>query len=89
MVSLKVNGGGLTAGKYRLEGNGEFSGVRDISDLFGAYAAAEAHAGVVKSADAQALTKGNVSLAITAKGRGFNLGIGFSGFRIRPVDKGI
>ena len=55
---------------------------------FGAYAAAEAHAGVVKSADAQVLTKGDVSLAITAKGSGFDLGVGFSGFRIRPVNKG-
>jgi hypothetical protein len=87
-VKLEVKGGGLTAGKYKLHGKGEFSEVSDISELFGTYAAAEAHAGAVKSADAQAMTKGSVSLAITAKGSGINLGVGFSGFKIEPLKKG-
>ncbi|HMK57364.1 MAG TPA: hypothetical protein VK448_12060 [Dissulfurispiraceae bacterium] len=84
-VRLRVKGGGLTAGKYRLHGKGEFSDVWDISEIYGAYAAAEAHAGAVKSADAQVLTKGSVSLAIASKGSGFNLGVSFSGFKIEPA----
>ena len=83
-VKLNMNGGGITAGKYQVRGKGEFTGVYDISDIFGTYAAAEAHAGAVKSSDAQVMTKGSVSLAIKAKGRGVNLGIGLSGFRIEP-----
>jgi hypothetical protein len=86
-VKLKMNGGGITAGKYQVRGKGEFSGVYDISDIFGTYAAAEAHAGAVKSSDAQVMTKGGVSLAIKAKGRGVNLGVGFSGFSIEPSGK--
>jgi TfoX/Sxy family transcriptional regulator of competence genes len=82
-----MNGGGITAGKYKVRGKGEFSGVYDISDVFGTYAAAEAHAGAVKSSDAQVMTKGSVSLAIKAKGEGVNLGVGFSGFRIEPSGK--
>jgi hypothetical protein len=86
-VALKVTGGGLTAGKYKLRGKGEFSDVSGISELFGSYAAAEAHAGAVKSADAQVVTKGPVSLAITSKGSGFNLGVGFSSFKIERAGK--
>jgi hypothetical protein len=86
-VRLQMNGGGITAGKYKVRGKGEFSGVYDISDVFGVYAAAEAHAGAVKSSDAQVMTKGNVSLAIKAKGEGINLGVGLSGFRIEPSGK--
>jgi hypothetical protein len=88
VVHLKVKGGGITAGKYRLHGKGDFSRVSDISELFGTYAAAEAHAGVIKSANAQVVSKGNVSLALIAKGRGINLGVGFSGFSIEPLKKG-
>ena len=70
-VRISVKGGGLTAGKSGLSGHGTFSEVADIKELFGGYAKAEAHAGIVESADAQVLTKGNVSLALTAKGKGF------------------
>ena len=45
-VDIRSKGGGLTFGKSRIEnGIGEFSGVRDIHDIPGTYAAAEAHAG--------------------------------------------
>jgi hypothetical protein len=87
-IVLKVTGGGLTAGRYKLQGRGEFTHVSNISELYGTYAAAEAHAGAVKSADAQVVSKGDVSLAITAKGSGFNLGVGFSAFKIEAATKG-
>ena len=84
-VWLKMKGGGLTAGKYRLHGKGDFTGVRRLSDVYGTYAATDAHAGVVRSANAQIMTKGTVSLAIASKGRGNDLGVGFSGFTIEPA----
>jgi hypothetical protein len=88
VVHLKVQGGGITAGTYRVRGKGDFSKVSDISELLGTYAAAEAHAGVIKSANAQVVTKGDVSLALVAKGRGTNIGVSFSGFTIEPLKKG-
>ncbi len=86
-VRIRVKGGGLTAGKNKLSGHGTFSEVADIRELFGAYADAGVHAGVIKSADAKVLTKGSVSLALAAKGRGFDLGIAFGKFTIRPMGK--
>lgn len=41
-----------------------FIDVHNLSDVLGSYIQVEAHAGVVKSHAAQALTKGNVSLAL-------------------------
>ena len=81
-VKIDVKGGGLTAGKTSMNGKGTFSEVSDIQEIFGPYAKAEAHAGAVKSAGAQVMTKGEVSLAITAKGKGFDLGIAFGKFSI-------
>jgi len=45
-VAIRAKGGGLTFGKSTIDnGVGEFSGVHDIDELVGTYAAAEAHAG--------------------------------------------
>ena len=77
-VKLSAKGGGLTVGKSSIEeGHGEFSAVTGIAEIFGSYAAAEAHAGAVQSAGAQVMTKGEVSLAWSGKGRGFDLGVAF------------
>ena len=77
-VKLSAKGGGLTFGKSTIEdGRGQFSAVKDISELVGSYANAEAHAGAVKSAKAQVMTKGEVSLALSGTGRGWDLGIAF------------
>ncbi len=82
-VKLEGNGVGLAAGKNKVrEGHGKFTGVSDINEIFGTYAAASASVGVGKSADAQALTKGPVSLALAAKGTGVELGISVSAFTI-------
>ncbi len=83
-VRLEARGGGLTAGKSSIEnGTGEFSNVKNIDEIFGSYANAEAHAGAVKSSGAQALTKGEVSLALAGTGRGWDLGISFGRFTIK------
>lgn len=82
-VKLEARGGGLTAGKSSIEnGHGEFSAVKNIDEIFGAYADAEAHAGAVKSSGARAMTKGEVSLALSGSGRGWDLGVAFGKFRI-------
>ena len=82
-VNIVARGGGLTVGKYKIEnGKGHFSDVFTANDLFGDYAQGEAHAGVVKSATAQVLTKGTASLALAGSGEGVDLGISFGKFAI-------
>lgn len=77
-VKLDAKGGGLTVGKSKIEnGQGEFSAVDSIDELIGSYIAAEAHAGAVKSSQAQVMTKGEVSLALSGTGRGWDLGVAF------------
>ena len=82
-VKIRVRGGGLTFGKSEIvDGKAEISGVKDISEVFGSYASASAHAGVGPSAEATAMTKGEVSLALAGTGRGIDLGVAFSKFKI-------
>ena len=82
-VKLRAKGGGLTFGKTHIDnGIGKFTGVYDIHEVLGHYANAEVHAGAVKSAGAQVLTKGNVGLALSGKGEGWNLGVAFGAFII-------
>ena len=85
-VHIEVKGAGLTAGKWHIDnGNGKFSDVHRLSDVYGSYAQGEAQAGMVKSATAQVLTKGNVSLALAGTGEGVNLGLSVGSFKISPV----
>lgn len=82
-VTIKSKGGGLTFGKSEiLNGHGKFSDVASMDELFGSYAEGGAHAGVVKSASAQVLTKGEVSLALSGTGSGVDIGIDFGKFTI-------
>ena len=83
-VKLAARGGGLSAGKSTIShGVGEFSGVHKIDDVLGSYASAEAHAGAVKSSQAQVVTKGEISLALSGTGEGWDLGIAFGKFTIK------
>jgi len=85
-VKITAKGGGITFGKSDvLGGTGKFTGARNITELFGAYAQSEAHAGVGKSGDVQALTKGTISLALSGTGRGIDIGFDFGKFTIRRV----
>lgn len=82
-VKVSLVGGGLTAGKYRInDGTGDITHVRGIADVFGDYAQAGAEAGVVKSGEAQVLTKGTTSLALAGSGEGINLGVSVGQFSI-------
>lgn len=81
-VSLSNKGGGLTFGRSQISGIGKFSGIYDIREVLGTYANAEAHAGAVNSVRSTVMTKGNVSLALTGSGHGWNLGVDFGKFVI-------
>jgi hypothetical protein len=84
-VRLTAHGGGPTVGRYSIpNGFGEFAGVSNIRDVIGTYASAGADAAAGKAATAQAMTKGDVSLALTGTGEGWNLGVAFTGFNIQP-----
>jgi hypothetical protein len=85
-VTLTARGGGLTVGKSKIEdGKGEFSHVHEITDLLGNYAQASAHAGLVKSAGAAVLTKGDVQLALAGKGDGVDLGVDVTKLTIKEA----
>jgi hypothetical protein len=83
-VAIKATGGGITFGKSEvIGGTGRFTGAKGIDELFGSYVQAEAHAGAGKSANAQALTKGEVSLSLVGTGRGVDVGFAFGRFTIK------
>lgn len=80
-VRISSRGGGITFGKSRIDkGRGEFSGVYNIRDVLGGYAAAEAHAGAGRSSKAQVVTKGSVSLALAGTGSGWDIGVSIGNF---------
>ncbi|MBI3768692.1 MAG: hypothetical protein HY271_09390 [Deltaproteobacteria bacterium] len=82
-IVIRTKGGGVTFGVSKIVGGiGHFSPVANIGEVFGDYANAEAHAGAGESSDAQVVTKGTVSLALSGKGRGVNLGFAFGKFTI-------
>ncbi len=77
---------GLTAGKWHIDnGQGKFSDVHSIHDVLGGYAQASANAGLAKSGEAQVLTKGPVSLALSGEGEGINLGVDIGQFKIEAA----
>jgi hypothetical protein len=81
-IGIVTKGGGLTIGKSEIEGAGTFSAVKDISEIFGTYVAVDAHAGATRSGEGWAMTKGEISLALSGKGRGFDLGFALGSFTI-------
>jgi hypothetical protein len=83
-VRLTLHAGGFTAGKFDiLNGQGVFSEVKDISEIFGTYVVASGHAGATKAVSGWAMTKGEISLAISGDGRGWTLGADIGGFTIK------
>jgi hypothetical protein len=87
-VKIQSKGGGLTAGKSRIDnGTGRFTDVHRIEDVLGTYAQGDASAGALKSGTAQVLTKGTVSLALAGAGEGIELGVSIGGFTISKAGK--
>ncbi|MBI4237523.1 MAG: hypothetical protein HY696_03775 [Deltaproteobacteria bacterium] len=84
-VKIRAHGGGVSFGKSNIEdGHGTFSRVEAITALYGSYASSEAHAGAAKSAGAHAMWNGDVSLTLSGKGKGWDLGFAFGSFKISP-----
>jgi len=82
-VTITTHAAGISAGKSEIEGGeGTFSAVRDISEIYGSYFVGEAHAGATRSVAASVMTKGEVSLAISGQGRGVDLGLTLGAFTI-------
>lgn len=86
-VTIRTHGGGITFGKSSIKGHGEFKNVENISDIYGSYASAGGHAGVVKSASAQSLSKDDITLDISGHGTGVDLGFDFGSFKISKYKK--
>jgi hypothetical protein len=84
-VKIRTKGGGITFGKNNIIGHGEFKNVKKIQDIYGSYASAGAHAGAVKSASAQGLSKDDIDLDISGTGTGVDLGFDFGSFKISPL----
>ena len=84
-VNIITRGGGLTIGKSEIShGKGTFSAVKNIREIYGSYIALDGHAGITKSVEGHVMTKGEVSLAISGIGRGFDLGAALGVFIISP-----
>lgn len=83
-VGLSSKSIGFTIGKSEIEGTGVFSEVRNLNEIYGHYMALEGHAGVTASVDAQVLTSGEISLALSGKGRGVDIGVTLGALTISP-----
>jgi len=85
-VLITARGGGLTAGRSQVdEGVGRFTHVHRIDEVLGRYAQGEAHAGLTRSATAQVLTKGTVTLALRGSGEGIDLGVDVGEVTLTPA----
>ncbi len=86
-VRLSARAVGATVGKWKIDnGVGRFSDVHNIREVLGNYAQANANAAVGKAAEAQVLTKGNVSLALAGGGEGVALGVDVGTLHIDPAN---
>jgi hypothetical protein len=82
-VTLRSKGGGLSVGKFTIkDGRGSFTDVSSIDEVFGKYLATERDAAAAKAADAWAMHKDKVSLAIAGTGKGWELGFSVDEFVI-------
>ena len=82
-VTIESHAGGFTIGKSDiLNGEGTFTGAKDISEIFGTYVKGEASGSATKGGVAQVMTKGEISLSIAGSGRGWDIGVSLGGFTI-------
>ena len=84
-VSLSSRSIGFSIGKSEIEGTGVFSGVKSLNEIYGTFAALEGHAGATTSVDGQVLTRGEISLALSGKGRGIDIGVTLGALTISPI----
>ncbi|OAI16761.1 MULTISPECIES: hypothetical protein [Methylomonas] len=82
-VVLSSKSIGFTIGKSDIEGEGHFTDVKDIKEIYGNYISLGNHFGFINSIDRQILTRGEISLALIGKGRGFDIGVTIGDLTIR------
>lgn len=73
-VILTSNSIGFTIGKSEISGVANISDVKSINEIYGDFVSLESHAGFLNSFDAQLLTRGEISMAMKAEGRGIDIG---------------
>ena len=84
-VAIVSRGGGVSFGKSEInDGKGVISRVRSLNEVFGTYVFLDGHAGATRSVEGRIMTKGEVSLALSGFGRGFDLGVTVGTFSILP-----
>ncbi|MGR8931080.1 MAG: hypothetical protein ACU836_10595 [Gammaproteobacteria bacterium] len=83
-VGLSSKSIGFTIGKSEIDGTGVFSDVRSLNEIYGHYAALGGHAGFTKSVAGQVLTSGEISLVLSGKGRGVDIGVTLGALTISP-----
>lgn len=82
-VHVSSHGGGFTIGKSDIVGGkGVFSQVKEIGEVFGTYVQAGASGSAVAGGQAHVMTKGEISLALSGSGRGWDVGVSIGGFTI-------
>ena len=83
-VSLSSKSIGFTIGKSEIDGTGTFSAVKNLNEIYGSFLSLEGNAGATTSVDGQVLTRGEVSLALSGKGRGIDIGVSLGALTISP-----
>ena len=83
-VSLSSKSIGFTIGYSVIEGDGYFTDIKYISELFGNYISLGNHIGFNKSIDRQILTRGEISLVLIGRGKGFDIGVTIGDLSIKP-----
>lgn len=87
-VSVHARGGGITSGNARIRnGVGNFSEVSNIYQLIGIYRGIRGRAGTFNSAQANVVTKGDVSLLLARAGTGWDLGVTAGRFEIHRLNE--
>ncbi|OAH99090.1 hypothetical protein [Methylomonas methanica] len=84
LVSLSSKSIGFTIGYSVIEGEAYFTDVKYISEIFGNYVSLGNHFGFKNSVDRQVLTRGEISLVMLGKGKGFDIGFTIGDLSIKP-----
>jgi hypothetical protein len=83
-VKLSSKSIGFTIGYSVIEGEGYFTEVKSINEIYGNYISLGNHFGFKNSVDRQVLTRGEISLVLMGKGKGFDIGVTIGDLSIKP-----
>ncbi len=85
-VKIRMKGGGFTFGKHNIaNGEGRFTPVHDIKELYGKYGSVGGEGGAAKSRIGYSMSKDDITLSIKGTGTGGGFGFDFSSFRVSPA----